>query len=239
MFKNLDFDSEHPKRPVVPADAKGDDLLKIVVDYAFIIGFNESGSEAVSVMTRCGFIPLGIAADGADGNNDTLYVLINERNAALPVTPYIPVDIRRNLTAVLAEKVHQELAVKLVRVESSVVNRVIDFIYYRVEIDDSAIDETEVTKPLSVDVQPGETGVIMQARAWFREALNRGASDIHVEPMDNGVGRIRLRVNGILENLQRRIPVGDLVQIVTWVKAQSRMDISEKRKPLDGSVRIS
>jgi len=96
-----------------------------------------------------------------------------------------------------------------------------------------------VVRPLSVDVQPGESGVIMQARAWFREALNRGASDIHIEPMDNGIGRIRLRVNGILEILQRRIPVSDLVQIVTWVKAQSRMDISERRKPLDGSVRIS
>ncbi len=239
MFKSLDFDGEHPTRPIVPADAKGEDLLKSVVDHPFIIGFNESGSEAVAVMTRCGFIPLGIAADGADGNGDTLYVLINERNAALPATPYMPVDIRRNLTAVLAEKVHRALAVKLVRVDSTVVNRVIDYIYYRVEIDDSSIDETEVTKSLSVDVQPGETGVIMQARAWFREALNQGASDIHIEPMDNGVGRIRLRVHGILENLQRRIPVGDLVQIVTWVKAQSRMDISEKRKPLDGSVRIS
>ncbi|MDO4366587.1 MAG: GspE/PulE family protein, partial [bacterium] len=43
----------------------------------------------------------------------------------------------------------------------------------------------------------------------------------------------------ILEVLQRHIPLGDLVQIVTWVKAQSRMDISERRKPLDGSVRIS
>ncbi len=239
MFKNLDFDGKHPDCPVVSGDAKGDDLLKTVVDYAFIIGFNESGSEAVGVMTRCGFIPLGIAKDGADDNNKTLYVLINERNAALPAMPYMPVNIRRDLTAVLAEKVHCKLAVKLVRVDSSVVNRVIDFIYYRVEIDDNAIDETEVVTSLSVDVQPGETGVIMQARAWFREALNRGASDIHIEPMDNGVGRIRLRVNGILENLQHRIPIGDLVQIVTWVKAQSRMDISEKRKPLDGSVRIS
>ena len=104
---------------------------------------------------------------------------------------------------------------------------------------DNGLEDGESVKPLSVDVQPGETGVIMQARAWFREALNRKASDIHIEPMDNGIGRIRLRVNGILEILQRRIPIGDLVQIVTWVKAQSRMDISERRKPLDGSVRIS
>lgn len=239
MFNNIDLDKERPKRPVVSADANGDELLRTVVDYSFMMDFNKEGNEAVSVMTRCGFIPLGIAVDGADGNADTLYVLINEQNAALPATPYMPAEIYRNMTAVLAEKISHSISVRLVRVESSVVNRVIDFIYYRIEIRHDIIDDDDVVKPLSVDVQPGETGVIMQARAWFREALNRGASDIHIEPMDNGIGRIRLRVNGILEILQHRIPVGDLVQIVTWVKAQSRMDISERRKPLDGSVRIS
>ena len=239
MFNNIDLDKERPKRPVVSADANGDELLRTVVDYSFMMDFNKEGNEAVSVMTRCGFIPLGIAVDGADGNADTLYVLINEQNAALPATPYMPAEIYRNMTAVLAEKISHSISVRLVRVESSVVNRVIDFIYYRIEIRHDIIDDDDVVKPLSVDVQPGEAGVIMQARAWFREALNRGASDIHIEPMDNGIGRIRLRVNGILEILQHRIPVGDLVQIVTWVKAQSRMDISERRKPLDGSVRIS
>ena len=239
MFKSLNMDAERPPRPVVPADAKGDDLLRTVVDPKFIESFHVEGSEAVAVMTRCGFIPLGIAVDGADGNVETLYVLINEQNAALKATPYMPTDIYRNLTAVLAEKVSRALAVKLVRVDSSVVNRVIDFIYYSIEISDSGIEEGEIARPLSVDVQPGETGVIMQARSWFREALNRGASDIHIEAMDDGVGRIRLRVNGILEILQRRIPIGDLAQIITWVKAQSHMDIAEKRKPLDGSIRIS
>ncbi len=239
MFNHVDMSKQRPQRPVVPAGANGNELLGTVVDNEFMTDFNKEGSEAVSVMTRCGFIPLGIAVDSEDNNADTLYVLINDQNASLAATPYMPNDIYRNVTAVLAEKLTRAISVKLVRVESSVVNRVIDFIYYRIEIHDSVIDEAEVARPLSVDVQPGETGVIMQARAWFREALNRGASDIHIEPMDNGAGRIRLRVNGILEILQRRIPVGDLVQIVTWVKAQSRMDISERRKPLDGSVRIS
>ena len=240
MFNRIDLEKERPKLSIVPAGADGDVLLGAVVDYEFMTSFNVEGSEAVSVMTRCGFIPLGSARDSEDNNAETLYVLINGQNAALPATPYMPMDIYRNMTAVLAEKKSKAISVKLIRVDSSVVNRVIDFIYYRIEISDSGPDpEDQAAKPLSVDVQPGETGVIMQARAWFREALNRGASDIHIEPMDNGTGRIRLRVNGILEILQRRIPVGDLVQIVTWVKAQSRMDISERRKPLDGSVRIS
>ena len=241
MFNSLDQGAERPKRPVVLSGTNGDELLRTVVDYKFMVDFKREGSEAVSVMNRCGFVPLGIAADGADGNADTVYVLINELKASRPGTPYVPNDIYLKMTAVLAERETRALAVRFVRVESSVVNRVIDFVYYNIKPSpDDPIDPDEpLARPLSVDVQPGETGVIMQARAWFREALNRGASDIHIEPMDDGVGRIRLRVNGILEILQRRIPLPDLVQIVTWVKAQSRMDISERRKPLDGSVRIS
>lgn len=239
MFNRVDSSKERPQRPLVAPDVNGDELLKVVVDRAFIESFSSEGSEAVSVMTRCGFIPLGIAADGADKNEETLYVLISEQKSALAVTPFMPTEIYRNMTAVIAEKLSRPIAVRLVRVEPSVVNRVIDFIYYRIEIPDSASDIGDVARPLSVDVQPGETGVIMQARAWFREALNRGASDIHIEALDNGVGRIRLRVNGILEILQRRISLGDLMQIITWVKAQARMDIAERRKPLDGSVRIS
>ncbi|MBE6382154.1 MAG: type II/IV secretion system protein [Lentisphaerae bacterium] len=239
MFNHVDLKKERQGNPSVAPGANGDELLKAVVDYGFMTDFNKTDNESVSVMTRCGFIPLGVASDGDDSGAETLYVLINERNASLAATPYMPSDVYRNLVAVLADKILRPVSVRLVRVDSSVVNRVIDFIYYRIEIRGEGIDEAEVAKPLSVDVQPGETGVIMQARAWFREALNRGASDIHIEPMDNGVGRIRLRVNGILEILQRRVPIADLVQIVTWVKAQSRMDISERRKPLDGSVRIS
>ena len=104
MFKNLDMTERRLQRPVVPPDANGDELLQAVVDPEFIKSFNAEGSEAVSVMTRCGFIPLGLAADGADGNVETLYVLIDEQKAALEMMSYMPPDIFRNLTAVLAKR---------------------------------------------------------------------------------------------------------------------------------------
>ena len=132
MFNRVDLKKERPKRPVAPCDANGDKLLEAVVDYEFMMSFNKADggatvNEAVSVMTRSGFIPLGIAADGVNDDVGTLFVLINEQNAALAATPYMPTDIYRNLTAVLAEKLSRAIPVKLVRVNSSVVNRVIDF----------------------------------------------------------------------------------------------------------------
>ncbi len=134
MFKHLGETVRRQHRPVVPPGANGDELLQAVVDPEFVKSFNAEDSEAVSVMTRCGFIPLGIAADGADGNANTLYVLINERNAALKAMPYMPTEIFRTLTSVLARKVSETLAVKLVRVRSSVVNLAIDYVYYSVEV---------------------------------------------------------------------------------------------------------
>lgn len=130
MFKNLDKPVTRLQRPVVPPGANGDELLQAVVDPEFVKSFNAEGGEAVAVMTRCGFIPLGIAADGDDEYIDTLYVLINEQNAALKTTPYMPPDVFQNLTAVLVRKVSMTLAVKLVRVRSSVVNLAIDYVYY-------------------------------------------------------------------------------------------------------------
>lgn len=242
MFNQVDLKKERPDKPLVAPDVNGAELLKAVVDYGFMLGFrkDENDESAVSVMRQCGFIPLGIAKDGADGA-DTVYVLINEQRASLPGMPYMPNDIYMKMTAVIADKMSRPLAVKLVRVESNVVNLVISFIYYRNDISpapDPDQDDNDV-QLLSIDPQPGETGVIKNARVWISQALLKGASDIHIEPMDDGVGRIRIRVNGVLEILQYRIPLPDLVQIVTWVKAQSRMDISERRRPLDGSVRIS
>ena len=63
MFNRINLDNERPKRPIVSADANGDELLSTVVDYRLMMDFSKNGetkkdSEAVSVMTRCGFIPL-------------------------------------------------------------------------------------------------------------------------------------------------------------------------------------
>ena len=117
MFNQINKDDERPKRPVVSAGLNGDELLKTVVDYKFMEGFNEEGSEAVTVMRNNGFVPLGIAADAADGNADTIYMLISEKNVSLPGTPYMSTDIINRITAVLAEKESRELPVRLVRVE--------------------------------------------------------------------------------------------------------------------------
>ncbi len=68
------------------------------------------------------------------------------------------------------------------------------------------------------------------------DAVNAGASDIHFEPFENFF-RIRLRVDGSLrEYAQPPLTIKD--QLVSRIKVLSRLDISEKRVPQDGRMKL-
>ncbi|MBC7683743.1 MAG: type IV-A pilus assembly ATPase PilB [Bdellovibrionales bacterium] len=68
------------------------------------------------------------------------------------------------------------------------------------------------------------------------DAINLGASDIHFEPFEKFY-RIRLRVDGVLrEHAQPPITIKD--KLVSRIKVLSKLDISEKRVPQDGRMRL-
>ena len=66
----------------------------------------------------------------------------------------------------------------------------------------------------------------------LRLAVERGATDIHVEPAEGELG-IRLRVDGIL-SLAMRLPSSLAGSMTSRLKVLSGMDISERRAPQDG-----
>ena len=68
------------------------------------------------------------------------------------------------------------------------------------------------------------------------QALQIGASDIHVEP-ENGVSHIRLRVDGHLKHLTSS-PSNWHERIASRIKILARLDIAEKRLPQDGQMLI-
>ncbi len=68
------------------------------------------------------------------------------------------------------------------------------------------------------------------------DAINLGASDIHFEPFEKFY-RIRLRVDGVLrEHAQPPVSIKD--KLVSRIKVLARLDISEKRVPQDGRMRL-
>ena len=68
------------------------------------------------------------------------------------------------------------------------------------------------------------------------ESIKRGASDIHIEPYEKDF-RVRFRIDGILYNMMNP-PLKLRDAITSRVKIMAKMDISEKRLPQDGRIKI-
>ncbi|HXH64317.1 MAG TPA: type IV-A pilus assembly ATPase PilB [Mariprofundaceae bacterium] len=68
------------------------------------------------------------------------------------------------------------------------------------------------------------------------DAIKRGASDIHLEPYEK-VLRVRYRIDGVLHEIMRP-PLKMKEAIVSRLKILSRLDISERRLPQDGRIKL-
>ena len=79
-------------------------------------------------------------------------------------------------------------------------------------------------------------------RQIFNIGISRGCSDVHMEPLSRNRLHIRFRIDGVL----RELDLGPLQQacnenvlsIVSRVKILGKLDISERRRPQDGSFRL-
>lgn len=81
-----------------------------------------------------------------------------------------------------------------------------------------------------------EVTVVKLINSLFEDAVQVGASDIHIEP-DSNVLRIRQRVDGILsETLLNEVNI--VSALVLRLKLMANLDISEKRLPQDGRFNI-
>jgi general secretion pathway protein E len=69
------------------------------------------------------------------------------------------------------------------------------------------------------------------------EALLRGASDVHIQPV-RGKTLVRYRLDGVLHTV-RELPLSLAAAVVSRVKVMSRLDVAEQRAPQDGRASVS
>jgi general secretion pathway protein E len=81
-----------------------------------------------------------------------------------------------------------------------------------------------------------EAPVIRLVNAMIAEALERRASDIHIEPFEKEF-RIRFRVDGVLMN-QDTPPRELKAAIISRLKLMAKLNIAERRLPQDGRIKI-
>jgi type IV pilus assembly protein PilB len=78
--------------------------------------------------------------------------------------------------------------------------------------------------------------VVQMASSVLIEALRNSASDIHLEPQEQSLV-IRLRVDGVL-NTVATIPIGMRDAVISRFKVLARLNVSERRIPQDGRMRV-
>lgn len=79
-----------------------------------------------------------------------------------------------------------------------------------------------------------ETGQIQRIMSLIRGALRSGASDIHIEPLPDGL-RVRYRIDGVLRQHVTFDP-REGRRLVVALKVMCDMDIAESRSPQDGRI---
>ncbi|MEX2671878.1 MAG: ATPase, T2SS/T4P/T4SS family [Phycisphaeraceae bacterium] len=107
-------------------------------------------------------------------------------------------------------------------------------------IKDIQEDDLEVVEAADEDVdlekQAGESPVIRFVNYLVYDAVKNGASDIHIEPQEKKL-RIRYRIDGILFEMMSP-PHAMHAAIVSRLKIMANLDISERRLPQDGRIRV-
>ena len=78
--------------------------------------------------------------------------------------------------------------------------------------------------------------VINIVNSLISQSIKNGASDIHMEPLENGL-RVRFRIDGVLREIAS-FPKHTQGAIISRVKITSGLDIAEKRMPQDGRIQV-
>ncbi|HXW04697.1 MAG TPA: type IV-A pilus assembly ATPase PilB [Vicinamibacterales bacterium] len=105
-----------------------------------------------------------------------------------------------------------------------------------VEDDVELLEEMEQIDVASLERQGGEAPVIRLVNLMLMSAIQKGASDIHIEPYEKEF-RVRFRIDGILYNVMAP-PMKFRDAITSRIKIMSKLDIAEKRLPQDGRIKI-
>jgi type IV pilus assembly protein PilB len=106
-------------------------------------------------------------------------------------------------------------------------------------IDPNAVvfDEADSKRDSERSIQSAGEQVVLLAAEVVAAGLERGASDIHLEPDRQGV-RIRFRVNGLLLDWEQSVQAQLAKALIGRFKVLAGLDIAERRRPQDGRIGV-
>jgi type IV pilus assembly protein PilB len=99
------------------------------------------------------------------------------------------------------------------------------------------VDESSSSASDASSSEIDDAPVVRFLQKILTDAINMGASDLHFEPFEKFY-RIRFRVDGVLREIAQP-PLAIKEKLASRIKVISRLDISEKRVPQDGRMKLA
>ena len=158
---------------------------------------------------------------------------------------YIAISDPGNHQAVADIQFSSGMTVEPLLVEDDKLGQAIDKLYESatggldgmddVELDDLDLESTEAKGPAQND-EADETPVVRFVNKMLLDAIKGGSSDLHFEPYEK-MYRVRFRTDGVLHEVAKP-PIQLRDRISARLKVMASMDISERRKPQDGRIKL-
>jgi len=102
--------------------------------------------------------------------------------------------------------------------------------------DVSIVEAQDGEDVVDLEKSAGEAPVVKLVNLILLDAIKKGASDIHVEPYEKDF-RVRFRIDGVLYEVMKP-PMKLKNAIISRLKIMSELDISERRLPQDGRIKL-
>ncbi|MCM8804926.1 MAG: GspE/PulE family protein, partial [Candidatus Omnitrophica bacterium] len=211
--------------------AKKEDILEILteqqkadyVDLSKLKGINPEIVKILNENIARRFTCIPIAK-----NKDSIVIAIKDS------TDIVAIDTIRRITG---------LKVRVVKADEQRISELIEKFYAGIDNIPKTISELEEMKEEKEEIDVNQLKIAAEdapivkfVNSLFVEAIEKRATDIHLEPRENDVS-VRFRIDGVLHNFPSP-PKNAYPGIVTRIKILSNLDIGERRLPQDGRIKV-
>ncbi|HKW58001.1 MAG TPA: GspE/PulE family protein [Candidatus Acidoferrum sp.] len=179
------------------------------------------------LMFRYNFVPL-------ETHNNSLSIAVADPSQVL-LSDELPLLLGKKLAIKVATA--RQISDLLKRTEQSqrVLEQATEAFTLQVSKEDEETDETISADRLTRDT--AVSPVVRLVETIIFTALERRASDIHIEARDNEVA-VKYRIDGVLQHAMQPIAKEWHSTVLSRIKVLSELDIAERRVPQDGRFRV-
>lgn len=171
---------------------------------------------------------------GLKARNNVMFVAISDPSN-LHALDTVRFQVGKTLSPIIVEddKLRALISTVAVDVEESVNSMLAED-----EFDLGEPEEEEEEKPENAEGEDDveDAPIVKFINKMLHDAINMGASDLHFEPYEKFY-RIRYRIDGVLEDVAQP-PLAIKDKLASRIKVISNLDISEKRVPQDGRMKL-